>query len=218
MKKLFLVGIMSYLALTSCKKDGNNVSTTSNYFPLSVGNYWVYNVYQHDLKTSKDSLIGTDSLYVKRDTIIKNQTYYVLKEKSIVSTIFFDMTSILRDSIDCTIRLVKSDSSSKYFYYSNFTDTLCRLHYDGTNLKSGFVKIYKISNPVDVPVGTFSNEIENRRVWITSQKSICNNDSCITSYHFAPNVGIAYFNMIYYSEFIDCSFRTDFKLVRYKIN
>ena len=221
MRKLFLVGIMSYLALTSCKNDENKVTTTvSNYFPLSVGNYWIYNVYQQDLKTSKDSLIGADSLYIKKDTVIKNQKYCILSEKPVSQNLYSCIAfSVLRDSVNCVLEISR-DTVYTFLNYANFTDTMSKWHYDifDPEIKSGYVKQYKLYKPFEVPVGRFNDIIDKRQVLITAKKSICEKDSMISNQYFANNIGLVYFNMIFTGQFLNCSYRTDYKLVRYKIN
>jgi len=222
MRKLFLVGIMSYLALTSCKKDENKVTTTvSNYFPLSVGNYWIYNVYEHDLKTNVDSLIGTDSLYIKRDTLIKNQKYCILSEQTSNKNVYSFFTfPVLRDSVNCVLYSYR-DTVHTYLNYTNFTDTVGKWHYRDydPSIKSGYVKQYKINAIYNVPAGHFNDIIDKRQVLITAQKSGCDqNDSMISHHYFANNIGMIYYNAFFTVDFLSCGIRYDFKLVRYKIN
>ena len=167
MKKLFLVGMMSSLALASCKKDENKPSVTTNYFPLAVGNYWVYNVYRTNLSTGKDSLIGTDSTYVKKDTLIKNQKYFILFDNSAFQS-FSGL--ILRDSANCILENRNSESSI-FLNSASFTDTVVKWHKSINNPmeKGSFIKMYKINNSIVVPSGNYNNIIDRRAVNILTK-------------------------------------------------
>ncbi len=83
--------ILFALALTialfaSCKKDNNDDTNqetpnpvTKNYFPLKIGNYWVYEQYKIDTLGVAISTNQIDSVIITRDTVINNNTYFVLE-------------------------------------------------------------------------------------------------------------------------------------------
>ncbi len=69
--------ILSLFALaavvSSCGSDNNNDSgnnpSNDNYLPLTVDNYWKYEV------SSDNAVVGTDSLYIEKDTTINANVY-----------------------------------------------------------------------------------------------------------------------------------------------
>ncbi len=70
--------IIAILALTAifgaCSSDdtSNDTSSANIFLPLSVGNYWTYNV-------SGSGITSRDSLYVANDTVIDGETYAKMK-------------------------------------------------------------------------------------------------------------------------------------------
>jgi len=63
----------SLLYLSACQKT---VAPSPDYYPLSIGNYWVYEIQVVD---SNGVLLNTyqgDSVVIVNDTLINNQTYY----------------------------------------------------------------------------------------------------------------------------------------------
>ena len=71
--RLFLMACAALII--SCSPDDNTPEDTSpsgdrdTYLPLKSGNYWNYD------NTSPDDLpVGSDSLYVKKDTVIAAKT------------------------------------------------------------------------------------------------------------------------------------------------
>lgn len=76
MKKIFLfstiIAFMSF-GFTSCSSsddggDDNNNSNTTFDVPMSIGNYWTYDVVGNNFT-------GRDSLYISKDTIISGSTF-----------------------------------------------------------------------------------------------------------------------------------------------
>jgi len=93
MKKIILSGLF-LTTMFSCKKeeiDINMVCTSdstgvsiqkSPYFPMQVGNYWIYQHYQVDTLNHTENLtIPYDSLVIDRDSIIDGYKYYVFQGK-----------------------------------------------------------------------------------------------------------------------------------------
>jgi hypothetical protein len=82
MKKLFLLVCMLVL-LISCQKEEpkpSNPTPQTNYLPLKIGNYWVYQRFHVDPLGNENLLNGTDSVVVKSDTTIRNKQYFVLEK------------------------------------------------------------------------------------------------------------------------------------------
>lgn len=74
MKHTFLFSLLFLTILTSCSNDEeNSVGTSENYFPLSSGNFWTYDV--------QGQTTGRDSLYVANDTVIDNSNFKKMKSQ-----------------------------------------------------------------------------------------------------------------------------------------
>lgn len=80
MKIKILTCVLFIAFLSSCSNDTNSSGDSGNYFPLTSGNYWNYDV--------EGQTTGRDSLYVGNDTLINNVTYKKMKTK-ISATGFF---------------------------------------------------------------------------------------------------------------------------------
>lgn len=70
------VGMVCFL---SCDKNKlEDIGTQEDYYPLSVGNYWVYESYTRNANQTEFHLMinSRDSTYIDKDTIIDNLIYY----------------------------------------------------------------------------------------------------------------------------------------------
>lgn len=154
MNKLFFASLLIISCLTSCKKEetnqpDNNTSqqSTTNFMPLSVGNYWVYDWYKVDSNGVESYYNERDSLYISKDTIINGNTYY--KQEGTFSGMY-ETAQFLRDSNDY---LVNSDGEI-LFSATNFTDIL------NTDTFEYYCYIdYQMAHKdslVTVPAGTFT--------------------------------------------------------------
>ena len=123
MNKYLLLFILA-IALFSCKKKPETILVVTPpaaasayvYYPMKVGNYWVYTWAQGD--TNNVPLGGqnvTDSVYVQKDTIINGNTYFVLVDA--ISSMF---GGIFRDSSGYMVDVY----GRIQFSTSNFTDVL----------------------------------------------------------------------------------------------
>ncbi len=78
----------SFFTVLSCKKDKDPADDPKpepvsypNYFPLKVGNYWVYQLFEIDSSENETALNQFNTVTVTRDTVINNSTYFVLETK-----------------------------------------------------------------------------------------------------------------------------------------
>jgi hypothetical protein len=74
MKFKLLLAITFLSVLISCSND-SNITSDTNFMPLSIGNYWKYNVVSN-AQTQRDSL------YIVRDTTINSKVYKKFKTKN----------------------------------------------------------------------------------------------------------------------------------------
>jgi hypothetical protein len=71
---LLILGI-GIVGFSSCKKE--TIEIASNYIPLSVGSYWVYQKYSQNTTTNTWNTLGsTDSTYIDKDTLVGGNVFY----------------------------------------------------------------------------------------------------------------------------------------------
>lgn len=155
--KQFLFVFVLAMFLFSCTKKEASVSETnppanspsysiSDYTQLTVGNYWVYNVYSVDT-LGNETFIGNDSCYVKKDTVVKGYTYAVVVNSP--ANWSGDSIILLRDSSTCLI----DQHGIIYFGTNNFNTILKK-----DSGRNGVI-IYSIPNSpvnINVPMGTYT--------------------------------------------------------------
>ncbi len=97
MKRSF-VFLSMILLFTYCKSDivepTSSQEQVTDYFPLSVGNYWVYKVYSADSTLNFVDNNQIDSMYVQKDSVVNGNVYKVVKSS------FFNETVLMRDSLN----------------------------------------------------------------------------------------------------------------------
>lgn len=83
MKKISLLSII-YIALVSCSSDyDDNLNNQTNFeLPITIGNYWVYDV-------DNSGTITKDSLFISKDTIIGPTTYKKFETENNLATGFY---------------------------------------------------------------------------------------------------------------------------------
>lgn len=190
MRKLFFLGFIILLFAT-CKKDELNKfdepNVQTNYFPLEIGNYWVYKHFRIDTNGVETELEMTDSIVVSRDTSINNKKYFVLEGIDYpFSSSNWGIVSILRDSSGYLV----SENGTILFTDRNFTDTLI----SRTQLIGGdtfYVLSYKMErvfNPISVPAGTFNVLNYKGTFYMPNPESGVDNTRYMNTFH-ANNVG-----------------------------
>jgi len=97
---------MMALFIASCKKEGSNpvesIGTqekVTDYYPLEVGNYWIYEYYTSDSTLNFIDQHLIDSVYVEKDSIYNGNVYAVVWRSAYWN---FSM-SLMRDSSDYLI-------------------------------------------------------------------------------------------------------------------
>jgi hypothetical protein len=159
MRKLFYLLGFIILLFATCKKDELNKidepNAQTNYFPLEIGNYWVYKHFQIDTNGVETELEMTDSIVVSRDTSINNKNYFILEGVDFPnSSQNWGIVSILRDSSGYLV----SENGAILFSDNNFTDTLIsRTQFvEGDTFYVLSYKMERVFNPVSVPAGIFN--------------------------------------------------------------
>lgn len=115
------------LIFSSCRKDVGVLNQNSEpiptpivskgYFPLSVGNYWVYKKFTKDTLGNLLGGISLDTVKVRKDTTINGKIFYEIKGHPVLTgniSVYY-----CRDSADYIIY-----PNGYKFSLTNFTDTL----------------------------------------------------------------------------------------------
>ncbi|MBI1227040.1 MAG: hypothetical protein GC192_17545 [Bacteroidetes bacterium] len=136
MKNLTAVLLFSILLVFSCKKKDddpiNNTPplTVANYFPLTQGDYWIYQWYKIDTLGNETLLNTQDSVYISGDTTINGTEYSIIEGTEFNGTIKYfyrDSSGYLVDEKGKVIFSVNNDTevlfrdttwqgNSPYFY------------------------------------------------------------------------------------------------------
>jgi len=208
MKSIVLL-VSVLLCVYSCKKSDPlelktdslatkiNSQINASYFPMAVGNYWVYQEFwQTD--SGYVSWGVTDSTTISKDTVINGNKYYKFEyyDNTNSPTIKYQGSSnYLRDS--CSY-IVQRDGL-KILSLNNFTDTLrkgVKMLNDDIILYQYSIKMEKIKDKITVPAGTFDNVISARRTMIMSPTfSDNNNDIRYSCRYYSKTVGCIFENV-----------------------
>jgi hypothetical protein len=108
-KNLFLFGMLSFASLfITCKKDSQDETQAdpvlTDYYPLKVGDYWIYKQTLYDSSgTVINSTMTDDTIMVTKDTSINSKAYYKIEEHNFLGN-FPIQYSYVRDSADCIVK------------------------------------------------------------------------------------------------------------------
>ena len=215
MKKLVLiVGIIS--CLFSCEKNDKqdeSENLVSTYLPMSVGNYWVYQVYNIDVNGNKSQSTTLDSTVITKDTLINGKKYYRFDYLNyhLDNINHFD-TAYLRDSLTFII----NEKGNILFSENNFNDTLYRKTYvfENDTFYTMTCKMERIDQEISTPAGSFNNILNFRGTVIVNPKHTDIENPRYTDEYFAKDMGVVYQSQTYVSG----GQIREKRLVRYHIN
>jgi hypothetical protein len=187
MKQLTLLCAMALVSFMACQKENASTPTimADNYFPLKVGNYWIYAnsfVDEKGLETPSKEL---DSVYVEKDTLINGQTYF----KMVYATSSTISNSLSTRFIKDSLHYIVNEKGVKLFSSENFRDTLHVLDNKGLEnlIKTRFYKMEKEDN-VQSLIGTY-NCLDYRMTGVLVQPSDGKSERFCHNY-YAKNIGI----------------------------
>jgi hypothetical protein len=120
--KRTIVVLMMALLIASCRKEESNPvgsismqEKVTDYYPLTVGNYWIYKYYTSDSTLNFIDQNIIDSVYVEKDSVSNGKVYADVRSFSSVFA-----TGLLRDSSDYII----TDAGKKLFTINQDTNNL----------------------------------------------------------------------------------------------
>jgi len=186
----FSTVLIILIIVTSCQRHeggyiadydwGRGEYMLSDFMPLNVGNYWIYNVYETDTM-GNDSLIGADTLVITSDTLMHGRHWFLLYE----SHGFGSETPFYKFISDSAGYLVYDDGQIG-FSTVNFTDTLRRIENEGISYAA--FRMEKDPEEVKVPAGIFRCLNYKASVVINKSLSFWKHPDNYCNY-YAPGIG-----------------------------
>jgi hypothetical protein len=214
--KNFVLIVGALVCLFSCEKVTKQEETkdpVSEYLPISVGNYWVYQIYAIDSSGNEYQTNTFDSTIISNDTLINGKKYFRFDyfEYNTINTYPID-TIYCRDSLKYLI----NSKGQLLFSEDNFTDTLYRktFLFNNDTLYTMTCKMEKIDQEFSVPVGIFNNLLNSKGTVISNPKYTTIKNPRYTNKYYAKEIGVIFQSQIL---IMGGGFREK-KLVRYNIN
>ena len=106
-----------FVTLLSCEKGDED---PVNYFPLAVGNYWVYGYFWTNSQSENPTPFAFDSIAISRDTLISGLKYFVIEGCQFFFNGEWRIIDIVRDSSGYII----NHEGVTLFSATNFSDIL----------------------------------------------------------------------------------------------
>ena len=154
MKNVILILVSVIFILSSCIKDPEDPviqESVLDYYPLSVGNYWVYQRSFCDSTWNHCDSLLTDTSKVVKDTVINNHTYYKVV---VFPEIGPKYATYLRDSLDYIVT-----SKGNIILSSTDFETILKENYEiinGDTIYYYFAKMHQDTAPFETPAGSFN--------------------------------------------------------------
>jgi len=203
MKQLLFTSALAML-LFSCSKQETQTSVVnslgssiSDYSKLTVGNYWIYEILNVDT-LGNATPEGTDSCYVKSDSIFNGKTYAV-----VVNT---NPSGIYRGlERDSSLFLVDQNGTI-IFAYGDFNTAIYKDSVPDTG--SSMYSVSSVPSVVTVPMGTYTC-FDYKGTFITAKDYPWGHVRYSNSY-YAVNIGMIESIYFYY----DAAGTIQYKLIR----
>ena len=210
--KLFFISTLCMLFLfvsNSCKKEASPI-IYDTYFPLKVGNYWIYEEIRVDFSGTETSMNRLDSNYVEKDTVINGDTYYKVHKPNIV---FPDYFELLKDSMHYIVnvngKILFSSQDFSNVYYRESTvvpvnDTLYTME----------CKMESASTSVVVASGTYMCK-NSKETYSMYPGWSAGTPTRYRNFYYAKDIGIIEETIPF---FVSSTHYIEKRLVRYQLN
>ena len=208
----------------ACEKDDEQKLSDNtlndakeNYFPLTIGNYWVYEDYHIDSLNQETKLDYIDSIAVSRDTVIRGEKFYILSGiREFPGSDKLRDLSILRDSLGYLI----NQWGEILFSSGNFSDILhTRIELTSNNdtLLKVTYKMVEHSDSLEILNTKYKvlNYQGNVTVYDSSTNDIRYKD--YTNKYYASNVGVVYESLFYINGHVIYKDYYERRLKRYNV-
>jgi hypothetical protein len=205
MKKLIFALSIIFLTL-SCEskivEPTINYEKVTDYYPLSIGNYWVYKVYTVDSNNNYREHVEVDSLYVEKDSLINGKIY------KLVRGTFLSELYLLRDSSNYLVT-----AEGKKLLTTNKTDeSLAKRTYSGQGLEFELnTKMNHTDSTFNTPSGNYKCKFVKSTLKCLSPNSTYNDRKGF--YAYSKGVGMIGRKMSY----LLSDLYVEMKLIRYDV-
>jgi len=206
MNKLLLISVILFTLFSCSKQEDVTINKleeeVGNFFPLNVGNYWIYQVSQLDTN-GNSTFQKIDSTYIVGDTAINNNVYYIFKSST---SLFY--TQFLRDSSGYIV-----DEMGQKFLYQMMTDDTLYTNliktFNGDTLSFTYRMMRKPPSLITCVLGDFiALDAEMTRYLPFTGRTD------IGHYFYSSSIGL----ILRQDFFTFTGKRTEYSLIRYKIN
>lgn len=223
MKKVMFL-LLAFVFLYSCQETefSNSDKTTSDYLPISIGNYWVYQQFIKNPDGTEEATQVFDSTYIKSDTIINEKRYFEFVTNGIYpesETRSSYSNSLRRDSSGCLVvlSLGNNNNPNPYVIFSeyNYTDTLYKGIFKSNmdTLYTITIRMEKIQQSLSLPIGNF--EVLNAKQTVIGNPMFTfYSEPRYNNIYYAKKVGEVAYSRHYFNSPDDFLY----KLIRYSIN
>lgn len=207
MKQLLILPLACML-FASCNDDEmDEITMESNqqantFIPLTVGNYWVYQVFKIDSLGNEELLPDHDTISIVGDTMINNEVYYTWSDNN------FGFESYSLNLRDSSGDIVDAENNIR-FSSTNFTDVLF------TSLAGPSQIEYSMeeeSKNISVPVGNF--ECLNYKGIVSHIDPTEDYPERTLNNYYSENIGLVSSNIFY---FVNRDFTWERRLIEYNV-
>lgn len=159
--KYIIASALCVILLASCGQDPSTPTTTTpDYFPLQIGNWWEYAVDTVAADGSKFIYAYTDRMEIIDDSVVNGKKYYVANAKRGGSDMYNQTYFLIKDTdgnLSVTANIYPQniyDSILLVLYYFNKPkgEVWNRNPYSSGN----FMEIFRYNDTTTVPAGVFS--------------------------------------------------------------
>ena len=199
--KIKTLAFLSFVLLFvfACKKDKATDPepvpqiSINDYFPMTVGNYWIYDIYKVDTSGVEEQYPYSDTIRIIAEEDIDGKTYLVAEIDTWLSTSNKKDTILYRDSSSYLI-----DSEGNFFLSLNMDESVIQ---SKTYNQTPYVSDYVMADSMvsfTVPAGTFDC-IDFQGLFYSTDPEVPyeNYPTRIAHNCYSKDVGIVYQNIFY---------------------
>ena len=197
--KNLLFFILAILIFHSCKKENIIIidpleleEKPSDYLPMEVGNYWIYETFQVE-ENGDEFSVDLDTMTIIRDTLIGADRFFIFHHTSQGS---FTFTHLLPQFLGLkNDHVVNADGTT--FLSLRHNDTLQVASF-GILEDLEIITMMSTENNkfIEVPAGDFETEIIDKQIWVTGPQVT---EPFIQHEYYKKNVGIIWKEIVFLS-------------------
>lgn len=222
MRNLLLFATL--LILASCTKEIIEIpdptpepESVLTYYPLEIGNYWIYQDYKIDSLGNETITPTIDSLVIEKDTLINGNRFFVMNEYT-NGQISSGWNRTVRDSSNYIVNI----DGEKIFSTANFSDSLriFNIIVEQDTLVCVVYKMEQEKPTIQVPSGQYTvlNCMGKVTTFFKNDADEKLEATLKENNYYASNVGPVLKTYIYANEFIKRKTYNEKRLIRYHLN